>query len=225
MILPTNAEEYSLTKEELVVLIQYYQDKIALAQSLSNKLDSEYISNVANKDCLSSRTAYILYKSLLVMIEAEEEEQLLQNLADKQDYAAVEYIHWYLKREGFNEVVIAGIIGNMMAEVGGQTLNLQYMTGSKSYFGVCQWAKPWGAEVFNKDLPEQMKYLMDTMPQEFNTYGYIYKKNFDYDSFKEMSDIHDAAIAFAKCYERCGSGSYEVRARNAQIAYNYFNKE
>ena len=40
-----------------------------------------------------------------------------------------------------------------------------------------------------------------------------------------MTSITDAALAFAKCYERCGSGSYTTRQNNAIIAYNYFVSE
>ena len=44
----------------------------------------------------------------------------------------------------------------------------------------------------------------------------------DYDDFIEMTDIEEIALAFAKCYERCGSGSYDVRQSNALIAFEYF---
>ena len=37
-----------------------------------------------------------------------------------------------------------------------------------------------------------------------------------------MTDIEEIALAFAKCYERCGSGSYDVRQSNALIAFEYF---
>ena len=39
-----------------------------------------------------------------------------------------------------------------------------------------------------------------------------------------MEDETEAAIAFAKCYERCSSVSYEVRKTNATKAYNYFTQ-
>ena len=37
-----------------------------------------------------------------------------------------------------------------------------------------------------------------------------------------MSNERDAAKAFAKCYERCGSSTYTIRMNNAEKAYNYF---
>ena len=37
-----------------------------------------------------------------------------------------------------------------------------------------------------------------------------------------MTNARDAAKAFAKCYERCSSATYNVRQNNAEKAYNYF---
>lgn len=71
-------------------------------------------------------------------------------------------------------------------------------------------------------LEEQCDYLRDTIEYEFDTFGYVYKRNFDYNSFLDLTDIKSAALAFAKCYERCGSGSYYTRQQNAIAAYNYF---
>jgi hypothetical protein len=37
-----------------------------------------------------------------------------------------------------------------------------------------------------------------------------------------LSAIPKAALIFAKVYERCGSGSYNLRKQAAVKAYNYF---
>ena len=37
-----------------------------------------------------------------------------------------------------------------------------------------------------------------------------------------LTDIEEIALAFAKVYERCGSGSYDVRQSNALIAFEFF---
>ena len=64
--------------------------------------------------------------------------------------------------------------------------------------------------------------LVETIENEFNSFGSEYKSGFDYDDFIEMTDIEEIALAFAKCYERCGSGSYDVRQSNALIAFEFF---
>jgi len=61
------------------------------------------------------------------------------------------------------------------------------------------------------------------MPREFNVYGRNYSGGFNYNSFCGMTNERSAAIAFAKCYERCGSGSYTARQNNATVALNYFS--
>ena len=40
------------------------------------------------------------------------------------NYPTAEYVWAFLKKQGFSDTVAAGIMGNMMAEVGGQTLKL-----------------------------------------------------------------------------------------------------
>ena len=108
-----------------------------------------------------------------------------------------------------------------MAEVGGNTLDIQYDIYGSSYYGMCQWNKAY-SEVWGASLEEQCNYLEDTIEYEFDTFGYAYKRGFDYNDFLNMTSITDAALAFAKCYERCASGSYTVRQNNAITAYNYF---
>ena len=137
------------------------------------------------------------------------------------EYPTATYIWGYLKNLGYNDYVCAGVLGNIMAEVGGNTLNIQAMISGNGYYGMCQWNKAY-SNIWGASLEEQCDYLRDTIEYEFNTFGYAYKRKFDYDSFLELTDMKDAALAFAKAYERCGSGSYYKRQQNAVIAYNYF---
>ena len=55
-----------------------------------------------------------------------------------------------------------------------------------------------------------------------DTYGNKYEKDFNYEKFVNLNNEKKAALAFAKCYERCGSGSYYVRQTNATKALNFF---
>lgn len=66
-------------------------------------------------------------------------------------------------------------------------------------------------------------HLTKTIKLEFNTFGNCYKKGFSYNSFLAMTNPRDAAIAFAAVYERCGTGSYNLRAEAAIKAYEYFD--
>ena len=134
-----------------------------------------------------------------------------------------------LKAAGLNDYVCAGIMGNLMAEVGGQSLDLSnWCKYSKNgYYGICQWSNGRKATLLNKfgpELKDQVTFITYELLSEMDTYGYKYQKGFGYEEFVELEDYEEAALAFAKCFERCGSGSYSVRQENAKIAYNYFVK-
>ena len=123
---------------------------------------------------------------------------------------------------GFNDIVCAGIMGNLMAEVGGQTLNIRYTLSSNGFYGMCQWSKTWYPEVWGQDLQGQLDFLNKTIKNEFSIFGYLYRKGFTFDQFLGLANEKDAALAFAKCYERCHHNYYAIRQTNATAAYNYF---
>lgn len=137
------------------------------------------------------------------------------------EYPAATQIWRYMKAQGWNDYVCAGIMGNLMAEVGGQTLDIRYTLSSSGYYGMCQWSRGY-SQVWGAGLETQCDFLRDTIKYEFDTYGFKYQKGLNFNSFLNMTDAQQAALAFAKSYERCGSGSYGVRQKNALKAYNYF---
>lgn len=145
--------------------------------------------------------------------------------AEEKEYETATIIWDYLLEQEYSETVAAAILGNIMAEVGGQTLDIDATAGSKNYYGICQWSYKYCSDVFGKNLEEQLDYLNKTMEKEFNTFGNQYKSNFKFSDFLEMTDTREAALAFSKCYERNIPESYSVRQDNAAIAYEYFHKE
>lgn len=140
------------------------------------------------------------------------------------EYPVASTVWKLLKEAGYNDYVCAGIIGNMMAECGGQTLDLNpydYSDGGY-YYGLCQWNAGVYGYVFGGDVEYQIEVLLDTIEYELDTYGSNYYYGFDHDSFINLTDEQDAALAFAQCYERCGSAYYYIRQINATEAYDYF---
>jgi uncharacterized protein YoxC len=124
-----------------------------------------------------------------------------------------------LKALGLNDYVCAGILGNIMAEVGGQTLDIsgwpQYSHGT--YYGICQWSmgrKNRLLNDFGTTLEDQIRFL------SVELFEVIPKDN----SFYNMQDEKEAALYFAKYYERCSSKYYSVRQKNATKALEYFTK-
>ena len=138
------------------------------------------------------------------------------------EYPEATEVWFYLRKQGFNEAVTAGIIGNMMIETSGGTLNLKPEIYGVGHYGLCQWSLYYRPNVAGMSLQEQMDYLMSDIEYEFNTFGFCYKSNFNYEKFLQMTDTREAAIAFAKSYERPGAGTYNMRANSAEVAYNYF---
>ena len=138
-------------------------------------------------------------------------------------YETAEYIWEYFKSLGWSNTVVAGIMGNLMSEVGGQTLDIQYwLYGKGNHYGMCQWALKYYPEVEGADLDAQLEFLKNNIEYEINTFGYKYKKGFNYNQFLALENEREAALAFAKTYERCGGGGYTRRQNNATKAYNYF---
>ena len=122
----------------------------------------------------------------------------------------------YMKSLGWNDYVCAGIMGNIMSECGGQTLAINpYAYNSREHGGgICGWLYCYFPEVQGQGLEFQLQYLADTMEEQMgvNTTA----------NFLSLTNCRDAALTFAKRYERCNSGSYSLRQRNAETAYAYF---
>lgn len=136
------------------------------------------------------------------------------------EYPVAAEVWIYLKNLGYNDYVCAGILGNMMAETGGGTLNIQWDIGT-SHYGLCQWNQGYEG-VRELDLQGQLDLLRDTIEYEIDTFGFVYAKGFDYDQFLALQDEEEAALAFAMAYERCLAQYYWCRADYAVIAYEYF---
>ena len=202
------------------------------------EIETEEIVNIAPPTLLSWHSYDWVTKSLPEPIEAVEEVEVviveevaapvIEEVAVPAitgEYPAAAQIWQYMKNLGWNDYVCAGIMGNLMSEVGGQTLNIQYNLYSSSggYYGMCQWSKKYHSNIYGiNNLESQCDYLRDTIKYEIDTFGFKYQNGFCFEEFLNLTDAQQVALAFAKCYERCASGSYNVRQQNALKAYNYF---
>ena len=166
-------------------------------------------------------------QSLEQQLEAKQQEnsQLLKDAVSSVTYPDAEYKQstfvWnYLKNEiGLNEYVAAGIIGNIMTQVGGQTLDISLYSCRESngglYYGMCQWAgsrKDRLLNDFGRSLEDQCRFL------HVELFEVIPKDN----SFYDLQDEQEAALYFAKTYERCATWSYAKRQTCATRALEYF---
>lgn len=224
------------TKAELIKLIDENQTIKEKSHSMAQNArdlgwqeDDKLIQQLQQKweQADKNEQNYQMQLTEILVAEAAAEEEKAKQEAEARwkqkeaEYPAAAYIWKYMKNLGWNDYVCAGIMGNLMAEVGGQTLDIRYTATSSGYYGMCQWNKAY-SRIWGAGLEAQCDFLKDTIKYEFDTYGFKYQKGFNFNSFLNMNDAKQAALAFAKSYERCGSGSYEVRQSNAIKAYNYF---
>lgn len=194
------------------------------------KIDAENMANAA-RECGYADDHPVIQLAQLEWNTADECLQRYKKeyeeiiMAQKyEEYPVATEIWLYLKELGYNDYVCAGILGNMMAEVGGGTLNIQYWLYSPggSFYGICQWSKQYFPEVHGLDLQNQLYFLRDTIKEQIDYAGFAYQSGFKYEQFLQLEDEREAALAFAIAYERCASQHYYKRCDYAEIAYNYF---
>lgn len=214
------------SKEEIETELVTCKDyEYRLINLMGNKEMVDYTEEI-REEIEDVRVVITAYEQDIAAIE-EEEARIEAMWAEKSaQYPVATQVWRYMKEElGWNDYVCAGVMGNMMAEVGGQTLNLQphlYGHDDSSYYGLCQWSKRYYPSVIGASIEGQLDFLRDTVQGQLNTYGYLYRSGMKYEQFCSLTDAKEAALAFAKAYERCGSGSYGVRQTNAMKALDYF---
>lgn len=206
------------------------KDKILLQK---NKLDSLNKKNKENKKIISDKDLKIknleseidrLKKQLTknssytasTSTKTNTSSKIITNI-NNGDYGQAKQVWNALRNIGLNKYVVAGILGNIMAEVGGQTLDIsrwpQY--SNENYYGICQWGGPRRKRLLNEfgpTLENQIKFLCVEL------FEIIPKGS----QFYSLQDEKAAALYFAKYYEVCSSKYYSVRQINATKALQYF---
>lgn len=152
----------------------------------------------------------------------------LEILAQQKSEFPVSTKIWKFMKEELNwsNEVCAGVMGNIMVESGGHTLDIQWniYDPDGAYYGICQWSKYYCPEVMNMTLEQQLLYLKNNVEETFNYWGKNYQIGFTYKDFIAMTDVQQVALAFAMCYERCNPIHYNVRTITALEAYEYYAK-
>ena len=143
------------------------------------------------------------------------------------EYPVATQVWLYMKEEfGWNDIVCAGIMGNMMAECGGcWTSDLDWNVSSSSGYGMIQWLGGRKQQLFNiygssPSIEDQLNFMKDEL---FGTNG-VNKQVTDsqFNKIMNAESPEDCAYAFACYYERCGESHRWVRRDYARRAYDYF---
>ncbi len=209
-----NIEQITDEIEEMRLRMAASHDMAEAARLLGYD-DTSYVIQIAKAEYAEAEAAEAEKLKIIEALTTTQE-------ARREEYPAATYIAEYLAGKGLNDAVIAGIIGNFAIETGGGTLALNPEAISPyGYYGLAQWSGKYYPQIKGKNITEQLDFLLETMEKEFNIYGNIV--GLTYSQFLKLSNPCEAALAFAKVYERCGTGTYRLRQACAVDAYNYFN--
>ena len=233
----TAASEAYIPSESTILSKEHYKTQMDLAHQMAESaraLGYAEDSNIISQAKEEWNKAFLLYSKAV-----EQEDKLAQESAlalqlqqeqakwneRMEEYPVATTIWKYLKDLGYNDYVCAGIMGNIMVEVGGQTLNIRHdaYDASGYYYGICQWNRGSYKSVHGTNLNTQLEFLKNTIKYEFDTFGKAYGgSDFKYQNFLDLTNEQDAAYAFAKCYERCAAEYYGIRKTCATKALEYF---
>lgn len=189
----------------------------------SNEVNYSEISAWISEECDKVSKTIVLYENKIFSIK---EEILWQKRTE--EYPVATQIWLFMKEElGWSDEVCAGVLGNMMAEAGGQTLKIKWNIWDKSrgYYGICQWAIKYTPTIADNSLENQLLHIKNTVEKTMNNWGHKYAKGFGYAEFIALEDPKEVALAFAACYERCHTRHYQIRTVNAMKAYEYFTSD
>ena len=152
-----------------------YEEKVTSGSILQDELDTLKKQNEDLHNTVSDYESTIAEKDTEIHQLQEECANLKQtahNLANARNgefvadgnYDQARQVWNYLRDLGLNQYVCAGIIGNIMAEVGGQTLDISRwpIYSQNGYYGICQWSSGRKERLLNDfgtTLKDQIRFL------------------------------------------------------------------
>ena len=222
-------EEIKTKQQEICNYIEYLSIFTKEEIAFNNERAIKAASLIKNEIARCEEIIVLYEQNYQSILQREEQERIEKEKAEKWAAKEAEYpvaaAAWKHMKEnmGYSDAVTAGILGNMMAECGGQTLNLDWDARNASgHYGLCQWSRGYRS-VQNASLEEQLNFMTESFPDAIDTWGPIcYKSGFKYEDFLAMDDASEVAYAFCVIYERPGPGSYSQRRDNAKKALEYF---
>lgn len=213
-------------------LFCYEFDSVEQTESFINNVDAAVNRLVTECSTADKYTAEAI-SSMIEEIDRLTAEQTtavrIRDRLTKWDEKETEYYYatrtWkFLKSLGYSDVACAGILGNVMTECGGATLDIEPVIYDAfgEYYGMFQWSTFYYPGVADAEFEEQLEYYAQTSLPVFETWGKNYKCGFTIEDFNMLTDPKETALAFAKIYERCAAWTYEKRQNAAEVAYEYF---
>ena len=216
-----------MTIEDLEVTINELEIYIALLEETKAGLPTDhadYEQAVFIIDETLCELEEIIHCYLVDLEELIEEAQWAEKMAE---YPVATTVWLYMREHfGWSEVVCAGVMGNIMAEIAGGTLDFDDWDCNVPY-GMFQWTKGRRASIKkiygNKPtVEEQLEFMFDELYGTDGVRQQISDK--DREKFLNSSTPEDAAMIFCRKFER-PRGKGISRKKYARKAYEYFAVE
>ena len=239
------SETFSIKEEEVIKLEVVEKERV---KPTTVKEVNEVLENILNRktealNVLNGLTAlgyeedhavikFILEEINNINIDIEYYKAIESEITQKWEQRTNEYpiatqVWLYMKEEfGWNDIVCAGIMGNMMAECGGcWTEDLDWDVDTKHGLGMIQWigsrkkllVQTYGSQ---PTVEEQLLFMKDEL---YGTNGVEQQvSESELNEIMNASTPEDCAFAFASYFERCAKKHRSPRRGYAAKAYEYF---
>ena len=143
-----------------------------------------------------------------------------------EEYDTATEVWTCMKALGWNDIVCAGIMGNLIAETAGPySLNLDWDSNSDSGYGLVQWTGARRADIKERygefpTVKDQVQFIHDEL---YGANGVTCQVGaYELNAIMYAETPEDCAYAFACYYERCSPEYREMRREYARWAYSYF---
>ena len=186
--------------KELTNLINQCQQKMDTAHDMAEAArnlsyeEEHAVIQLAQEEYAQAKEAKEIYEAKYT--EQKKIEDANKFIVKSQSSPIAAEVWAFLKSRGYNDAVTAGILGNMMQECGGGTLALNpyVYNPTGKYYGLCQWSRSYG--LHGASVAVQLNYLANSLEDNFNTYGRLYKSGFTYRDFCNLTSPEEAAKAY-----------------------------
>lgn len=186
-------------------------------------INYEESATALRETCTELKTILSLYNSDLESLLAEE----LRWQRKSEEYPIATQVWLYMKNNfGWSDIVCAGIMGNIMAEIGGGTLDFSDWNHDDGPYGMFQWLGQREIDIKQiygtmPSIEEQLEFMYDEL---YGTDEVIQQvTDWQRDRIFNASTLEKVAVYFCIYFERPGNSGY-VRKGYARIAYDYFTE-
>lgn len=239
---PTEAEIEPEPETEPPIIIEYreYSYVSNLSENDLNSMIEEVIEYIDYLESFSIDSIALLDEIDAMNVLLEKYSLDLETAITKRQYfekCAEQYpeatqIWFYMKEKfGWSDIICAGIMGNIMAEIGGGSPEGALGFGDKwkidkaSGLGMFQWTAGRRKEIkiISGNAPTIEQQLNFMYNELYGSNGVTQQvKSNELDAILNAETPEQVAVNFARYFERCASFSYTPRKNYARFAYNYF---